>query len=141
MRRMKVRVNGQSYEIEVGDVYHSPVEVLVDGEAYLVELDPEIGTAPRVRRTVLQKDRKEDQPGLRGIMEGNEKIIRCPLPGKVVSISVVKGQQLAAGDEICVLESMKMEQSVRIATDGTAKSIKIKSNQTVTAGAPLLELQ
>ena len=141
MRRMKVRVNGQSYDVEVGDVYHSPVEVLVDGEAYLVELDPEAGIAPRMRRASLQRDRKEDQPGLRGITEGNEKIIRCPLPGKVVSVSVVKGQQLAAGDEICVLESMKMEQSVRIAAAGTAKSIKIKSNQTVIAGAPLIELQ
>ena len=141
MRRMRVRVNGQSYEVEVGDVYHSPVEVLVDGEAYLVELDPETGTAPRMRRTVLKQDRKEDQPGLRGITQGDEKTIRCPLPGRVVSMSVVKGQQLAAGDEICVLESMKMEQSVRIATAGTAKSIKVKSNQTVIAGAPLIELQ
>ena len=30
MRRMKVRVNGQSYNVQVGDVYHSPVEVVVD---------------------------------------------------------------------------------------------------------------
>ena len=75
------------------------------------------------------------------LFEGNQKIIRCPLPGKVISVSVVKGQQIEAGDEICVLESMKMEQSVRIASSGTAKSIKIKSNQIVNAGAPLIELQ
>ena len=141
MRRMKVRVNGQSYNVQVGDVYHSPVEVVVDGETYLVELDQATGAAPRIRPTTLKQDRREDQPGLRGIVEGNQKIIRCPLPGKVISVSVVKGQQLEAGDEICVLESMKMEQSVRIASSGTAKSIKIKSNQAVNAGAPLIELQ
>jgi len=141
MRRMRVRVNGQSYNVQVGDVYHSPVEVVVDGETYLVELDQETGAVPRMRPASVKQERREDQPGLRGITEGNQKVIRCPLPGKVISVSVVKGQQLEAGDEICVLESMKMEQSVRIASSGTAKSIKIKSNQTVNAGAPLIELQ
>jgi biotin carboxyl carrier protein len=59
----------------------------------------------------------------------------------VVSVSVVKGQILSPGDEICVLESMKMEQSVRMAHTGMAKSVKIKKDQSVKAGDALLELQ
>ena len=39
MKQLRVRVNGEWYTVEVGDVYQSPVEVVVDGETYLVELD------------------------------------------------------------------------------------------------------
>ena len=67
-------------------------------------------------------------------------MIRCPVPGRILSVSIVKGQQLEAGDEICVLESMKMEQSVRMAQSGIIKSIKIKEKQSVNAGSILLVL-
>ena len=139
MKQLRVRVNGEWYTVDVGDVYQSPVEVVVDGETYLVELDTavESGTA----RTRGRQQRKVEQPGLRGITQGDNRVIRCPLPGKVVSVAVAKGQVLEAGDEICQLESMKMEQSVRMATGGTVKNVKIKKDQNVDAGTPLIELQ
>jgi len=139
VKQIRVRVNGEWYTVEVGDVYQSPVEVVVDGETYLVELDTavESGTA----RTRGRQQRKVEQPGLRGITQGDNRVIRCPLPGKVVSVAVAKGQVLEAGDEICQLESMKMEQSVRMATGGTVKNVKIKKDQSVDAGTPLIELQ
>jgi len=139
VKQLRVRVNGEWYTVDVGDVYQSPVEVVVDGETYLVELDTavESGTA----RTRGRQQRKVEQPGLRGITQGDNRVIRCPLPGKVVSVAVAKGQVLEAGDEICQLESMKMEQSVRMATGGTVKNVKIKKDQSVDAGTPLIELQ
>ena len=138
MKRIRVRVNGEWYSVEVGDVYQSPVEVVVDGEQYLVELGAAMeGDAPAPR---LRQQPKADQPGLRGITQGDQRVIRCPLPGKVVSITVTKGQVLEPGDEICLLESMKMEQSVRMAKGGTVKNIKVKLDQSVNAGAPLIEL-
>jgi acetyl/propionyl-CoA carboxylase alpha subunit len=140
VRRIRLRVNGQWYEVEVGDVYQSPVEVMVDGSLYLVELE---GATDSVRRQALPsyQVRKVEQPGLRGIIQGNDKVIRCPLPGKVIAITATKGQEMEPGDEICVLESMKMEQSVRMAQRGLVKSVKIKRNQNLNTGAPLLELQ
>lgn len=140
MRRIRVRVNGQWYDVEVGDVYQSPVEVNVNGDLYLVELD---AAAKAPRDTVLRRrqERKAEQPGLRSITQGNDKVIRCPLPGRVVTVSVTKGQEMEAGDEICVLESMKMEQSVRMAKRGLVKSVKIKIDQSVNAGTALLEIQ
>ncbi len=138
MKQLRVRVNGEWYTVEVGDVYQSPVEVVVDGESYLIELDTavESGAAP----TRGRQQRKVEQPGLRGITQGDDRVIRCPLPGKVLSVAVDKGQVLEAGDEICKLESMKMEQSVRMATGGTVKNVKIKKDQSVNAGTPLIEL-
>ena len=139
MKQLRVRVNGEWYTIEVGDVYQSPVEVVVDGEPYLVELDTAVESGAALTRG--RQQRKVEQPGLRGITQGDDRVIRCPLPGKVVSVAVEKGQVLEAGDEICQLESMKMEQSVRMATGGTVKNVKIKKDQSLTAGTPLIELQ
>lgn len=138
MKRLRVRVNGEWFSVEVGDVYQSPVEVVVDGEAYLVELGAAVDGDMPARR--VRKQPKVETPGLRGITQGNDRVIRCPLPGKVVNVSVTKGQVIEAGDEICLLESMKMEQSVRMAQAGTVKNVKIKKDQSVIAGAPLIEL-
>jgi len=138
VKRVRVRVNDDWYDVEIGDLYQRPVEVVVDGETYLVEVgNPSEGGAP-VRRS---GPAKAELPGLRGITQGDERVIRCPLPGKIVSVTVTKGQVLEAGDEICLLESMKMEQSVRMARGGVVKGVKVKKNQAVEAGQPLLEIQ
>ena len=138
MKRVRVKVNDEWYDVRVGDLYQTPVEVVVDGETLLVEIgDPSDAELPARR----QPPPKTELPGLRGVTQGNDRVVRCPLPGKVVSISVAKGQELDSGDEICLLESMKMEQSVRMAQSGVVKGVKIKKNQTVEAGQPLLELQ
>lgn len=138
MKSVRVKVNDEWYDVRVGDLYQTPVAVVVDGETLLVEIgDPSDADLPARR----QPPPKTELPGLRGVTQGNDRVVRCPLPGKVVSISVSKGQELDSGDEICLLESMKMEQSVRMAQSGVVKGVKIKKNQTVEAGQPLLELQ
>jgi len=139
VKRLRLKVNDEWYSVEVGDVFQSPVEVIVDGEMYLVELSSSASDTLPVSR--VRQAPKVQQPGLRGMTEGDERTIRCPLPGKIVSVQVTKGQVLDAGDEICLLESMKMEQSVRMAKGGTVKNIKVKPGQAVNAGAPLIELQ
>jgi biotin carboxyl carrier protein len=138
MKRMRVKVNEEWYSVEVGDLYQSPVEVVVDGEPYLIEVGAAAAGDMPTRKPRQQP--KQEQPGLRGITQGDERTIRCPLPGVVIAVSVTKGQVLEAGDEICVLNSMKMEQSVRMAKGGTVKNVKIKKDQSVTAGAPLIEI-
>ena len=138
MRRLRVRVNDEWYAVEVGDTYQSPVEVIVDGETFLVEVgSPGDGAMPSPRKAAP----KAELPGLRGLTQGDERVIRCPLPGKIVEVTVKKGQQMEVGEEICLLESMKMEQSVRMAKAGLVKNVKVKKGQAVNAGQPLIELQ
>ena len=138
MRKVRVRVNDEWYDVRVGDIYQSPVDVEIDGEIYMVELDAAVSSGSRKSESNRTTRKRNEQAGLRGLID--EKVIRCPLPGRVVSVSVVKDQTLQPGDEICVLESMKMELSVRASEVGVAKNIKIKKNQTIGAGDPMIEL-
>ena len=63
------------------------------------------------------------------------------MPGRVISIMVRPGDQVAAGDELCVVEAMKMEQSIRTGQDGVIKAVHVQPMDSVSANDPLVELE
>ena len=58
-----------------------------------------------------------------------------------MSITVRPGDRVSAGDEVCVVEAMKMEQSIRAARDGVVKTIHVQPLDSVNANDPLIELE
>ncbi|MDO5613944.1 MAG: acetyl/propionyl/methylcrotonyl-CoA carboxylase subunit alpha [Paracoccus sp. (in: a-proteobacteria)] len=64
-----------------------------------------------------------------------------PMPGLVKSVFVQAGQQVAAGDRLCILEAMKMEHTLTAARDGTVAEVLAQAGDQVEAGAPLIRLQ
>ena len=71
----------------------------------------------------------------------SDNIIVSPLSGRVISILVRPGEQITAGQEVCVVEAMKMEQSIRSPRDGVVKEIKVQPMDSVRTNAPLIELE
>ena len=67
-------------------------------------------------------------------------IIKSPMSGKVLAIRVKPGDKVASGDEVSVVEAMKMEQSIRAPRAGTVKKVHVKPLQQVNIHAPLVEL-
>jgi len=51
------------------------------------------------------------------------------------------GDRVAAGDEVCVVEAMKMEQSIRTGRDGVIKTIHVQPMDSVSTNDPLVELE
>ena len=70
-----------------------------------------------------------------------ENIIGSPLSGRVISILVRPGEQVTTGQEVCVVEAMKMEQSIRSHRDGVIKEIKVQPMESVRTNDPLIELE
>jgi len=64
----------------------------------------------------------------------------APLAGTVVSVAVAPGDQVAAGDELLVVEAMKMEHELRAQTAGLVREVLVVAGATVEAGAVLLVL-
>ena len=79
-------------------------------------------------------------PGLSAITQEDRKIIRSPMPGRIVSITANVWDELEAGAEVCILETMKMEQSVKLANDGTVRAVFVQPGQSVVTGTPLIQL-
>jgi biotin carboxyl carrier protein len=63
------------------------------------------------------------------------------MPGRVISILVRPGDRVSEGDEVCVVEAMKMEQSIRATRDGVVKAVHVKPTDPVKANDPLIELE
>ena len=76
-----------------------------------------------------------------GEAAGGDGLTRAPMPGRVVSVAVVPGQAVAAGDRLAVLEAMKMEHTLRAARDGTVAEVLAAEGDQVEAGAPLIRLE
>ena len=67
--------------------------------------------------------------------------LHSQIPGKVIKISVSEGSEVKKDDVICVLESMKMQVSVKSHKDGVVKKIKVKESATVAKNDIIAEIE
>jgi propionyl-CoA carboxylase alpha chain len=63
------------------------------------------------------------------------------MPGTVARLSVTVGSQVGAGDELLVLEAMKMRHRVVAAVSGTVTELRVTEGQQVDAGAVLAVIE
>jgi propionyl-CoA carboxylase alpha chain len=86
----------------------------------------------------------EREAELKGLMPVKEKpdtskLLLCPMPGLVVSLAVSEGQEVAAGDTLCVVEAMKMENVLKAERDGKVSKILAKPGDSLNVDAVILE--
>jgi propionyl-CoA carboxylase alpha chain len=67
------------------------------------------------------------------------RLIASPMPGLVVSLDVVTGQAVKAGETVAVIEAMKMQNIIRAERDGVVKTVGPKAGDTVAADEVLVE--
>ena len=97
-------------------------DVEVDGEAYLVKVAP-------AGMTIQEAQPKAPTDG-----------VTVPMQGVIIRYKVKKGDKVAKGDAVAVLEAMKMENNVLANREGTIKEIYIKEGTTVAPGDVLLSI-
>jgi propionyl-CoA carboxylase alpha chain len=69
------------------------------------------------------------------------KMLLCPMPGLVMSIHVEEGQQVKAGEALCVVEAMKMENILRAERDGTVAKILAAPGDSLAVDAVIMEFE
>ncbi len=67
------------------------------------------------------------------------KFLLCPMPGLMVSLAVAEGQEVAAGDALCVVEAMKMENVLKAERDATVAKILARPGDSLNVDAVILE--
>jgi 3-methylcrotonyl-CoA carboxylase alpha subunit len=67
--------------------------------------------------------------------------LEAPMPGRVIAIKAAPGQRVARGEELLVVESMKMENAIRAPREGMVKTVAAKVGDMVNAGVVLVELE
>jgi len=125
-----VRVNGQPIDIQVTGI--TPPSKL-RGPKYTISSSARIGisaTKPAIATTSLPVNYIADP-----------RSITAPMTGRLSRISVKIGQKVLANDEVCILEAMKMEQSIRSSIPGTVKEIHTEEGSTVSGGDIIVQLE
>jgi len=116
------------HNVKYLEITTSEMRIVVDG----VPID--LKRHPKLDEIVLKNSGGENS----GDSEIN---LRSQIPGKVISIEVDEGSEVKLGDVICVLESMKMQISVKSHKDGIVKKIKIKEGAPIAKNDVIAEIE
>ncbi len=137
-----VTVGEKTYTVEVPNPSERPVRAIVDGETMVVDVETTAAAAPAVAAPAAPVPSAPAPaaapPSAASASPGT---ITAPLPGTVVSISVAVGERVERGQELCVLEAMKMNNPIRALGPGTVAEIFIRVGEQVPHGAPLMVLK
>ena len=78
---------------------------------------------------------------IKKVVTKNTKIIKCPMPGLVISIDIQKGQIIEDGDKLCTIEAMKMENIIRSEVAGVIKKIHCKEGESLSTDQIMIEFE
>ncbi len=115
-----------------------PGEAAVAQRSFDLEVDGK-RFAVRVREHLTETIRphKPAAPELGATGKGGSEMVTAPMQGTIVKVLVEKGQAVKAGDIICVLEAMKMENSILANHEGTVEELSVSAGQSVETGTTL----
>ncbi len=140
--KITIKINESSYDVEVGDVNTRPILATLNGETY--EVWPEEAametTAPAVAKPVEARPAPVVRAAPAAQPSGDaSKAILAPIPGVIISISAKVGDNVTFGQELCVLEAMKMKNSIKATRAGKINSVKINVGDHIQHGQTLFE--
>ncbi|MCL2702274.1 MAG: biotin/lipoyl-binding protein [Defluviitaleaceae bacterium] len=129
MKKYNVTVNGKSYEVEVEEIkqagaYTPPVPV--PRAAPAVQAAPAKPAAPIA-------------PPPAAVPEGAS-AVKAPMPGTIMSVKVNAGDTVKRGDDLLILEAMKMENEIKADRDGTVAAVHVTQGASVNTGDTLISI-
>ena len=143
MKTYKFKINGNEYNVEINSVEGSNASVTVNGTAYQVELenDPAVPVQAAPAPVSSAPAPVQSAPAApKPAASGAGKALTSPLPGVIIGIKVNVGDTVKAGQEVAVLEAMKMENSIEATHDGTVTAIHVAKGDSVLEGAAVVTI-
>lgn len=114
-------------------------EINVNGKVYQVGVK-EIDEATYTNQTQQAEKVAVATPAAAPVAGGSGTEVSAPMPGVLLKIAVNVGDQVKAGQLLCLLEAMKMENEIVAPEDGVVSAIQVKQGEQVEAGAVLITL-
>lgn len=127
MKKYRIRVNGEEYEVEVEEIKESGDRSAPPPTR--PEATPPSASAPP--RAEKKTTTRTETPGE----------IKAPMSGKVLKINVNPGDEVERGQVVMVLEAMKMENEIAADAKGRIKEVKVSEGVSVNPGDTLIILE
>ena len=140
MKKYKFTIRGNDYDVHLKDIEDNVAELDVNGTIYEVEIHGEVKTT---KTPTLIRKPVEKMPGEGQIKKkestGKHKVT-APLPGTVLKINVSVGDVVSEGQNVLIMEAMKMENQVQTTKGGEVTSIKVNNGDSVLQDDVLIEI-
>ena len=147
LKEYKYKINGIKFTVGVGEVNDNQVMVEVNGVPYTVELDKAPATkttisgAPKAPAAAPRTDQGEKVISKPAAPAGGANAVKRPLPGTSMRFSVKEGDTVTAGQTVCVIEAMKMENDVHTLHGGTVKKILVGVGDAILEGTDIMIIE
>ena len=153
MKDYSLKINGQNYDVQIDEVNEASTlaHVTVNGTAYEVEsLGGKAKAVTKPHVAPASKDAKSPQitpttaapaPRIAPVAPSSGMVVKCPLPGTVLSVNVKVGDKVAVGQTLVILEAMKMENNIDAMSAGEVKEILVQQGATVMEGDNLIVIE
>jgi biotin carboxyl carrier protein len=132
---LSIRVGGKPYSVELRKINKSkPFSIKVNDKTFTIQYEPTESPSPRTGKPApLTLARMPTNKLVVG-----EGVVAAPMPGRVVLLKVKVGDSVKAGDGLCVLEAMKMENEITASKTGVVKEIRVSEGSNVNRGEALM---
>lgn len=119
-------IDNQSYTFEVTES-GKEIKIILNHYEYAI---PVLNQREKIEAEILGSSSLSEEKGE----------IRAPMPGLILKIEIQKGNAVAAGQPLIIMEAMKMENEIRAQIDGEVQEIFISENQKVEKDDLLLRI-
>jgi len=136
----RVTVAGKEYTVEISNPRERPVRAVVDGEPIQVWVEEGAQVAGAASASVVPTVVAAPAAAVPPRTASASGDVTAPLPGVVTVISVKVGDSVKPGQDLCILEAMKMNNPIRATVSGVVKTIYVTVGQQVQHGTPLFHI-
>ena len=132
-------VNGEALRLRLEGVAEGRAVVLHGGQEHVLHFARDGGVLHLSWDGVSYKLAVEREGGRRA--ERHDKgALEAPMPGRVSALRVAPGARVRKGEELLVVEAMKMENALRAPRDGVVRAVHARVGDMVAPGRPLVEI-
>lgn len=135
MKQFLFTINGTRYQVDVQKEEGNSIQLEVNGSPYEVVLDQPTAKA---KTPVLAR---QPIPMPANQIKLSDTQIKSPLPGTILEMLVKPGDVVQRDQKVCVMEAMKMENSILSEMAGKVKAIRVQAGAQVLQGDVLIELE
>lgn len=140
--KLSVKVDDQIFEVEVDNLHTRPILVRVDGQVFEIMPEAEKSLTDEEKLSAsLSSPVPRSGPKAPPLSRPSEtdRAVFAPIPGVIEKIMVREGDVVQRGQEMIILEAMKMKNAIRSPRDGRIAAIPVAVGDTVNHNDTLIE--
>ncbi len=146
MKEIKLDINGKEYTVKIEEFGSKEAILEVNGKKYVVGLkdlgkELNLGSVREVITPLATSGPIVSTPKTSAPSTGGSGEVLSPLPGLILNVIVNVGDSVKNGQNIMIMEAMKMENDIVATKDGVIKTINVKNGDNISEGDVLATIE